>query len=556
MATEAEEALAAGRNALEDGRWTAAATAFERAVELQPSADGLLGLGEARWWLGDVSASVRLRERAYAEMRRRGDPEEAARVALRLSLTYRANLGNHAAASGWLERAARLVTEFDIERLRGWVALSRAGADADPAEAGRLARDALDRARRDGDPDLELCAISQLGSSLVATGRVREGLALLDEAMAGSLGGEGGNLNTVVFASCQMMISCHRAAEYERAGEWVRAADEFTARYGCPFLYTVCRTVYGGVLVATGRWAEAEIELLAALRMSTPAQRALRGDALARLAELRLAQGRLEESERLVEGLADHPAGGVALASILLAQGEPADAAAILRDRTRDLAGRGMELAVPLELLVEAELALGAEDAAADAARRLAELADRLRFEAIVARGERASARVRMACGDRGAAREHFARACAGFRRLDMPLEAARARLGLARALAGDEPGTAIAEARIALAAFEELGAARDADAAAATLRRLGVAAARAGRRSPRALGELTDREVEVLRLMGEGLSNREIADRLVIARKTAEHHVARVLRKLGLRSRAEAAAVAVRSLDRDPTAG
>jgi DNA-binding NarL/FixJ family response regulator len=105
------------------------------------------------------------------------------------------------------------------------------------------------------------------------------------------------------------------------------------------------------------------------------------------------------------------------------------------------------------------------------------------------------------------------------------------------------------AEARAALATFEDLGAGTDADAAAALLRDLGVKAARIG---PKGIGDLTKREREVLSLLGEGLSNPEIAERLYISRKTVEHHVARVLSKLGLRGRAEAAAYAVRELGAD----
>jgi DNA-binding NarL/FixJ family response regulator len=100
------------------------------------------------------------------------------------------------------------------------------------------------------------------------------------------------------------------------------------------------------------------------------------------------------------------------------------------------------------------------------------------------------------------------------------------------------------AEARTALAVFEDLGASRDADAAAALMRDLGIKAARTG---PKNTGRLTSREQEVLALLGEGLSNPEIARRLFLSRKTVEHHVARILSKLGLRGRAEAAALAAR---------
>jgi DNA-binding NarL/FixJ family response regulator len=125
-----------------------------------------------------------------------------------------------------------------------------------------------------------------------------------------------------------------------------------------------------------------------------------------------------------------------------------------------------------------------------------------------------------------------------------MPLELARARLELARALARQRPDLALAEARSALMGFERLRAAGYVDAAAALLRGLGVRVST----GMRADGLLTPREADVLELLGQGLSNPQIAERLFISRKTVEHHVSNVLAKLGLRSRSEAAAYAVRA--------
>ena len=138
--------------------------------------------------------------------------------------------------------------------------------------------------------------------------------------------------------------------------------------------------------------------------------------------------------------------------------------------------------------------------------------------------------------------------ALAGFARAEMPMELARSRLELANALVADRPEVALVEARAALEAFDRLRAARHVDAAAAVLRSLGARASTARRGG----GLLTKREAEVLDLLGHGLSNPEISDRLYISRKTVEHHVGNVLAKLGLRSRAEAAAYAARTKPAD----
>jgi DNA-binding CsgD family transcriptional regulator len=134
--------------------------------------------------------------------------------------------------------------------------------------------------------------------------------------------------------------------------------------------------------------------------------------------------------------------------------------------------------------------------------------------------------------------------ALAGFGRAQMPMELAHSRLELATALLTHRPEVAIAEARSALEAFERLNAARDVDAATAVLRSLGVRLPTGGKGA----GVLSKREAEVLELLGHGLSNPEISDRLFISRKTVEHHVGNVLSKLGLRSRGEATAYAARA--------
>jgi DNA-binding CsgD family transcriptional regulator len=546
---ETEALLGAGREALENGDWPAARDAFGAAVERDGSAEALIGLAQALWWLEDVQASLRHRERAYAALRRRPDPVQAAAVAMSLCVDYGRNLGNLAAARGWLGRAARLVEEAGLAPMEGWITLGHAALayeGGDVQQSHDRAREALELARRSGDADLELCALSHVGGSLVAMGHVAEGTALLDEAMAGALGGEG-RPDTVVYTSCVTIVSCNLASELTRALQWIRAAEEFNRRYGSSHLYAVCRTHYGSVLFAAGRWDDAERELEAARHIGGAAEPVQHARALAKLAELRVAQGRTEEAARLLDGLGDRPEATFALAALRVARGELAAAATVLRRRLRAVGEDRLGSAALLELLVEVEIGLGDADTATARAQRLVALGEARGSGAIAVRGERALGRALTARGDASAAVDHLERALEGFARLELPLETGRARLLLAAALAGADRPAAIAEARDALQGFEALGAARDADAAAALLRSLGVKAARSG---PKGLDPLTKREREILALLGEGLSNRDIAARLFLSPKTVENHVASVLFKLELTGRAQAAAYAVRHLE------
>jgi DNA-binding NarL/FixJ family response regulator len=531
-----------GTAALQAGRWEEARAAFAAALAEKETPEALDGMGAALWWLGETRASLAHTERAYAGFRRAGDAVPAAGAAISLCVTWISNFDNHAAAGGWLARAERLLEDVDPNPLQGWLWLLRGYLEPDPGRARELQQRVLELARATGDPDLELCALGDLGLTLVSQGRTAEGLALIDEAMAATLGGEHRRLDTVVTACCDMLVACDLAGDLRRAVQWCQVADEFTDRYGCPFLYARCRTLYGGVLVAKGRWAEAEAELRAAI--------------LARLADLRLRQGRLEEAEALLPEGGGGRAAARTAARLRLARGEPAVAAGLLERSLEDDGRPGihgerhLRAAAALETLVAARLALGDQDAATAAAARLADLAaaDADGRSQVAAMAAQAAARVAAAEGRPEEARRLLERALRLFSGNDLPHETALARVELARALAGVNPELAVAEARTALAAFERLGAAGDADAADALLRSLGAT----GRTGPKRAGMLTRREQEVLRLIGLGLSNPEIAQRLFISRKTAAHHVSNVLAKLGVRNRAGAIVYATRRQDRD----
>jgi tetratricopeptide (TPR) repeat protein len=228
----AKQAIAAGRTALQAGRWADARAAFESALADEESADALDGLALALWWLGETRASVDLYQRAYARFRRDGDRRRAGLTAIWLCITYRSSFGNYAASGGWIARAERLLEGSAPDALLGWLLYTRAYDTTDAALARDLNGRALEIARRTGDPDLELCALCQDGRALVALGQYEAGLRLIDEAMAGTLAGERRRLDTVVFTCCDMLTACDIAGDVERAARWCAVADGFIRRYG------------------------------------------------------------------------------------------------------------------------------------------------------------------------------------------------------------------------------------------------------------------------------------------------------------------------------------
>jgi DNA-binding NarL/FixJ family response regulator len=533
-----EDSTEAGWRHFAQADWAAARDAFAAALQAEPGdPEALDGLGQSLWWIGERDAGIERRREAYAAYQRHGDRRNAGRIATYLAGEHRID-GQDSAAAGWLARARRLLAGSGTIPEVGWLAIEDAKRAADPLVAEHHARAALAVAHELADPDVECMALAQLGRAVVRQGRVEEGVALLDEAMTVALGGETSDPLACGDACCTTLVVCDQLADLQRAAEWCEAVVEFTERRRFTPVQSWCRAIYASVLIRAGDWARADAVLAEALRRRADHRRGA-GHVLplAVLAGLRLRQGRAEEAERLLAGLDHEPVALPALVELHLARGNGGLADALLAsgpDTDGDV----------IALRCDAALAADDLDAAAAAAARLDELAQALAREDLGAEAALLAGRVAAAGGDTATAIDRLEDAAARFCALRYPLEEARARLALATVHAAAGSPLALTGARTARDAFERLGARADADRAAALLRELGVSGRTASRG---ARDELTLREREVLGLIAAGLSNAEIAGRLVISPKTAEHHVGRVLSKLGVRSRAEAAAHAVR---------
>ena len=234
---------------------------------MDESAEAVNGLGRGCWWLGDVRFAIRHRERAFTLLRQAGRDEEATIAALDLCIWYLTNLENEAAAGGWLARATRAAEHTTDPMVRGWPVLIDAHLCADATAQRAGLEEALRLADEASDDGLHAMALADLGLLLVAGGDVEHGMALLDEAMATTLGGFGGRLEVVVWSSCNMLAACSLAQDLRRATQWCRVAEEFTQTYGCPLLQARCRAHYGSILVAAGTWDLAEPELRRAISM-------------------------------------------------------------------------------------------------------------------------------------------------------------------------------------------------------------------------------------------------------------------------------------------------
>ena len=543
-----QAASRAAKDALRRGAWTEARTHLEMSIAAGQTAEALEDLGLAGWWLDDAALTFSARERAYSLYRDSGDACGAARVAIWLVWDYLSFRGDFAVASGWLERARRLLASHEHSPEYGWL-LIREGELAlfrghDPAAATESGRRAAKLGREIGDHGVEFTGLALEGLSLVSTGDVAAGMRCLDEATVAATAGEMKELHAVGLVCCWQIFACERMRDYDRAAQWCARVEEFTKRWGLRPLSAVCRAQYAGVLVWRGEWDAADGELTAAARELEHIRPGMTGPALARLGDLRLRQGRLLDAELLFEQSSGQPIARLGRASLALERGNADDAAKLL-DRLLDDLGDddATARAGALELAVRTHASRGDAAAANRALDELQRIATALGTVPVAASAMHAQAIVLRQSGDLAGAATLLEKAADLFEQSGAPLETARIRLDLAGALlACGRTDAAEREARAALQSFEALGAKLD----EARARQFSRGVSSSTRQHDRAL-QLTGRQLEILKLVAQGLSNPEIAKRLRLSDHTVKRHVANLLMKLGLASRAAAVAYAAR---------
>jgi len=537
--TAREQLVTIATEALARADWAAARDRFLEALELAETGEALEGLGTAAFFLDEAERALDARERAYARYQEAGRPVDAARVATALAWDYRTVRGEKALGDGWLARARRLLEDCGPTREGGWLALREASFSlpGDPELARQRCAEAEQLAGELCDVDLEMTAIALDGLARVSQGAIADGMARLDEATTAATAGEMRDPMAIGFSCCYLIFACERVRDFERAGQWCQRLARMAEGWNIRALRSVCRSHYGTILMLRGDWPAAEIVLseAAAALAAKPAEAV---DALARLAELRRRQGQTEKAHALSAQAEHHPVGVLAEAAMALDQGDAIGAIDGANRYLRLIGGARTERAVGLELLAEAQAQAGNVAEAAAASQELRTIAEAAATSPLLGAARHAEGHAHAAAGRWASAREAFEDAAQLLGEAGLPFEAARARVALAtvlRALGRDD--AARRELELARERFAALGA--------TTEERRAVSATAAREADGRQL--LTSRETEILSLVADGLSNKQIAGRLTLSEHTIHRHVANVLMKLGVSSRAAAAAYAAK---------
>jgi DNA-binding CsgD family transcriptional regulator len=529
--------LERGREGCEQRAWAAAYEALSRADRACALGPGdLERLAVAAYLVGRDDEYLALLQRAYHGHLEAGASSSAARAAFWMALRLLLR-GESGQAQGWLARAQRLVGAASVECVeRGYLLLVvtqlHIGA-SDWVGAAESAEAAASIGERFAEADLVATARHLLGLVCLMQERVREGLSLLDESMVAALGGE---LSPIVtgLLYCSMIEGCSEVYALERAKEWTRALADWCAQQPEMVAFTgLCSVHRAEILQLGGAWPEAMAEACQAIARCAGVNRRAAGAGHYQKAELRRLCGELDGAEKAYQSashLGWEPQPGLAL--LRLAQGRIHAASRAIATALAATSHRSRRARL-LPAYVEIMVAAGSLEDAEQACRELDDIAVRFCSGALAAMSHQAKGSILLAQGEPLAALRHLREALAAWQAADAPYTAARARALIARCCGalGDDDGARF-EAAAARAAFAALGPHVGRAELAALLER-----------SP--ASPLSARELEVLRLLAAGSTNKAIAVKLSLSEKTIERHVSNIFTKLDVPSRAAATAYA-----------
>jgi DNA-binding NarL/FixJ family response regulator len=475
---------------------------------------------------------------AHQEWLRRGEAERAARCAFwqALGLFFRGDL---APAMGWVARGRRILEDGRDDCVeQAWLLMLTALPvmfQGDAEDAYRSFLEAGVIAERFRDSEATMFARLGRGQSLILRGHITEGMALLDEVMVAVTADEVSPILAGI-AYCQVIALCQRVFDLRRAGEWTEALSRWCNRQPDLVPYRGnCLVHRCEIFQLQGAWHEAlETAQQACKWLSGPRPWDSLGSAYYQLGEIQRLRGEFVDAEgsyRKASLAGREPEPGMSLLRLTQRRIDLAlPAIRRVLEEAQDHIVRSKVLPAYVEIMLEGD----DHEAARAAADELARIAADLDAPYLHALAAHASGAVLLSEGDSPAALTQLRNAQSSWRDLEAPHQAARVRvlIGMACLDLGDG-ATAQLEFEAARSVFHELGAAPDLERVAQLVG------------SPRAAGALSPRENEVLTLVAAGRTNRAIAGELFISEKTVARHLSNIFTKLGLSSRAEAAAYA-----------
>lgn len=533
------DSLAAARKARDGQDWPAAWEAALAAGNLADlgEADRLDLLAESAWWLGRLDDCIDARSRAYVLFDELGEHRRAGLCAVWLFEHY-CFRAQPSIAGVWLHRARRLLADDDECAEHGALLLreaERSHGAGDLTAAAALAEQGVGLARRLRLADLEAQALQTLGRVRIDQGKPSEGLELLDEAMLFALEDRLGPY-AAGKVYCSLISACEELGDMQRAGEWTEATARWARRHPLAVFPGLCRVHRATALQWRGAWAEAEREATRGCDELAGINRPDAAAGWAEIADIRRRLGDLsgaEEAFRRAEELCGQPPAGLAL--LRLAQGRIDSATTIVTEALGAQSWNRLARAKLLPAHVQITIAAGDLDRAAASVAELESIAETFDSPTIAAHASAARGRLQLATGD-PAATTTLRGNLQQWLELGVPYEVATAwmLLGQAYNAAGDQQSATESFAS-AGALFDQLGAALDA-------RRLRALS------TPKPFpGGLTEREMEVLRLVAAGRTNKEVAAELHLSEKTVSRHLTNIFSKIDVSSRAAATAFAYR---------